>query len=752
MILAGIIFMKIKSIYKIILIFTVGIFYSYDSIAQVNVFKLVKEVQKNCQRQYKNIHSLSFKAKSLRYLYFKMENYNIRLVPEYEEYYFDGYWIKADSLRIIVTALNRVINEHPLGIHDYNIPEEIQKIDESITLPNPFRFSYDIPSIDIQKRDDFKQRKNIDWPVYPFAEGADSLYSYEISGTMKALSSGSDEMNIITLMVMPKYEEIPSVIGTFKIDIDKKIVTSSNIIFNEAARIVNRSNVRSPLAGPYSPVKHHEHFKSKINHALFHSSFWFPQQIEEEYLIQMMGFNLKLYHVIDFFSYSVNNELPDTTILKNKKILYLRDKNLEKNLYKEYAGTGKLSAEEENRIITENENLFASEDIHSGIFNSDLIGREVLNLKNGYKSSRLFASASRFADFFAYNRVEGFKINYGLDLTNLMLKNSILSLDGGYGFSDKHFKGSASILYFLNERKSVFLEGSIYKNIEFNEDKTLFPILKNSFSSLFFNTDYHDYYYTSGQNIGLGVIASRNLSVKLSAVSQTEKNAIVNTKFSIFKPKTLFRFNPEIIEGKFKGIRSTFLYKRDCFSLKISGEITSENRFNSDFSYSLLNTKMVWNYNINPVSSLIFTFNGGTSSGTLPPQRWFDFGGKSLFNFYGNLRGVEYKAFTGDKMAFGMLEYSTYLVNFIDIPCKLNVLTIIKRLIKFNVWTGFGWSQLAEKNRLFAAGINTPGDVTDGTYYEYGIGIAGFYDMFRLDFLRNSISKNKVQISLNVFK
>ena len=161
---------------------------------------------------------------------------------------------------------------------------------------------------------------------------------------------------------------------------------------------------------------------------------------------------------------------------------------------------------------------------------------------------------------------------------------------------------------------------------------------------------------------------------------------------------------------------------------------------------------MVWNYNINPVSSLIFTFNGGTSSGTLPPQRWFDFGGKSLFNFYGNLRGVEYKAFTGDKMAFGMLEYSTYLVNFIVIPCKLNVLTILKRLIKFNLWTGFGWSQLAEKNRLFAAGINTPGDVTDGTYYEYGIGIAGFYDMFRLDFLRNSISKNKVQISLNVFK
>ncbi|MBN2092888.1 hypothetical protein JW964_24920, partial [candidate division KSB1 bacterium] len=198
---------------------------SYQVIGQENLNELIQKVQENSQKAYNEIQSVNFEGHSKTYVYFGYGPFNIKMVPYLDERYFDGYWMKPDSLRIIIKA-RKFVNPDS-GDNDF---EEIGP------PPNPFRFLYDASALglkDVKANDSSKIN-----PIYPFALGADSLYSY-----YKISEVGFGENVVVTLRVEPKSATIPGVIGTFQIDKNRCEVVGSEVITNEAASFT-QSNIK----------------------------------------------------------------------------------------------------------------------------------------------------------------------------------------------------------------------------------------------------------------------------------------------------------------------------------------------------------------------------------------------------------------------------------------------------------------------------------------------------------------------------
>lgn len=695
--------------------------------AQDDVKTFINQVQINSQRSYDMINTVTFKAHSKMYLYFGFNPLRIKLIPYLEEYYLDGTWIKPDSLRLNVKALKKIVPDST----NLNI-EEISK-GLPVPLPNPFQFTYD-PSVIASKRSRIKKDVEIYvWPLYPFAMGADSLYNYEVVSEIK-----SKYMTVVEVKVAPKDPSLPGVIGTFQIDKNKCVVVGSDYIFNEAAGFVEPDEVR------WLDENHHV----KTKKALLYTSFWLPEMIEEEFDFAILGFKVKVHRVLEFESYDVNPAEPQEESIVNKRIAYNRDPALEDSIFVKPPYPNRLTREEEEEIIQKIEDKFAAKDLFKELIESESIAKEAVIQGLEQRSERYLQIAQKFGSFLQYNRVEGVRLGYETTLPGIGLQNSVISLKGAYGFVDERWKGEAAYLYYIDKKKKLFIEGNLFETTGFEENRTIVSTGKNTFTSLVLKRDYRDHYYKEGGSLSIGYRVTDNLALKLTGVSQTEESASTNAKFSIFKNKEEFRLNPGIIGGEFRGLRGTIFYRTYHIDADLAAEYTDKSLLHSDYSYSRVYGKVRMSYRPTYHTNLYLSLNGGISGGDIPPQRWFDFGGKIFANYHGNLRGVGYKAFTGDRIAYGTLEYVVNGDVFYNLGLKRSYL----KIMKFTFWSGAGWSELSDRNIRYAAGVDTPVRTAENVYHEFGIGIGDKLNIFRVDFIYNSISKNNILIGFNFLK
>lgn len=695
---------------------------------------LLKKTQENSQRSYNEINSVTFEGRSKTYAYFGYGPFDIKLVPFMEDYYFDGFWRKPDSLRIIIKAIRTV-------------EPDTQKIRYGgfIPLPNPFQFTYDPSAFGINKGSGDSTATNL-WPLYPFAFGSDSVYRYE-----KINEIGFGENKVFTIKVTPTKSYIPAVSGKFMVDANKQEVVGSDVIFNEAASYT-RASMASERKGKKKSFTFSlggsENHKVKTEKVLLYETYWLPSIVEEEFEIHWVGIKLKVYRLIEFTNYVVNSELPDSSKVIDRKIVYQIDPELEKKVIPDSTYRNRLSKEEQEQIIKKIEDRFSSAKLLTDLIQSGDIAEQAIKIGWEQRVGPYFHFAEQIANYFRYNRVEGLWLRYGFNLSNLILKNSALSLNAGYGFKDKRWKGNVALLLFLNYQKNIFIESNFYRTIGFEEPSRLITTWENTFTSLMYKGDYRDYYYKEGANLGVGFLPAENLALKLSLVSQEESNAANHTRFSLFKYKQPFRFNPAIAEGRFNGFQSVILYRIYNLDLDLLAEYTDMKNFHSDFSYALIKANLQKRYRLTEYSDLNIFTSAAVSTGKLPPQRWFDYGGKTFMNYHGNLRGVDYKAFTGDRMINSTVEYSIIGSEFYNRGLKVGFL----KALKLHLWSGIGWSSLSEKSKRFALNINTPTETTDGVYHEFGIGIGDRFNILRIDLVWNSISNNKISASLNVLR
>lgn len=744
--------------------------------AQDDLMDLVREVQVNTQRTYDYIQSVQYSGYSRFQVYVGWNALGLNFVPLTEEYHFNGIWLKPDSVRIEIIALR---------VATPDTGSQAMNIGSGLPLPNPFQFSYDASALGTDKEDERKREiekkkresearrgikveaktekkegkrkvsvsvgvsmENPHWPLFPFAAGADSIYNYDLVSEI-----GFGYKKVYEIYVTPKYVTIPGVVGTFQVDPDEKVVVGSDVVFNEAAHFLQKEMDTEDmplLIRPFMSVD--EAHKAKTKMALVYSTYWMPETVQEDFFVKIWGIKAKVSRELHFTSYLINEELPDTSEFADKKLTMKRDSALEKEIFKDWQGPATLPEGLEDKLIREAEKAFAALDLNDEIFDSDFMAKEAFKIRFGGRGQKYFNIAQQYSDNIRYNRVEGLRLDYGLTFSNSLVTNNALIVKGGYGFKDKRWKGEASMLHYIDKRRKFFIEGNLYYTTAYDENRKLFSTTKNTFSSLFFNTDYRDYYYKNGGSLGIGCRVTDNIALKVMGVSHTEESAENHTRFSIFKYNAPFRLNPEIIEGEFRGLRASLLYRTGYINADILAEYSDKQTMHSDFSYTSVRANLRWNYKIDKLHSIYFVLSGAVSDRCLPPQRWFDFGGRSFLNYNGNLRGVGYKAFTGDRMAYGTFEFMRYGKHLFDFSKDDNRWDNYLLILKFTFWGGFGWSELSDKNWLYVAGIRTPMQTTNGVYHEFGIGISDRFNFFRLDFIRNSISKNNILIGFNFLR
>lgn len=721
---------SLNTLTSFLLCFALIFFYLTSAIAEDDFMTFIKKVQETSQQSYDEIQSVTFKGHSKSSVYFAFSPFEIKLIPIMEEYYFDGFWIKPDSLRIIIKALRTVEPD-----------SEKIRYGGMIPLPNPFQFIYDPSALGMQKtmRDSINQ--NI-WPLYPFALGSDSVYHYT-----KINELGFDENKILIVKVTPVKSNIPAVTGNFMIDANKHVIVASDVIFNEAATFTRASVQREKRRFTLS-IGGSENHKVKTEKALLYGSYWLPTFVEEEFEIHILGVKAKVYRIIEFNSYTVNSEEIDSAMFANKKVEYKIDPDLEKEVFSDSLPKHKLTKAEQEQIIKKIEDNFSSTKLFYDLIESDAVAEEAVKIGWEQTVGPYFRVAQQIGKLASFNRVEGLRMNYGFNLSNFLLNNSVIALNGGYGFKDKDWTGELSFFNFLTNQKSVFFEGNLFRSLGYEESTRLISTGKNTITSLLYKGDYRDYYYKQGFDLGFGWRFTENFAAKVSFVSQTEKSADNNTRFSIFNYSKAFRQNPEIVAGKFNGVRTSVLYRAYNFDAELFMEYTGNKYLQSYFSYSLMKTNILKRYRLSEYSDLHICASAGFATGKLPPQRWFDFGGKTFMNYHGNLRGVDYKTFTGDRMINSTVEYSLIGSEFYDHGLKAGFI----KALKLHLWSGIGWSSLSEKSKRFALNINTPIATTDGMYHEFGIGLGDRFNILRVDFVRNRISENKILVSLNVLR
>jgi len=737
-----------------------------DVFAQENFNDLIRQVQINNQQFYDNINSVTFSGHTKTYIYVSYPIFDTQVIQEYEEYYFEGFWQKPDSLRLIITAFrNAGVSPDYGGDNIYIKVDSAYRgiktkknsdgdsawvsIKQGVPLLNPFHFTYETDSDSTQINE---AKKVFQWPVFPFVLGADSIYDYEIISTVGFGSVDANMRRIAEVFVSPKDPNFPAVTGTFQIDADKKVVVGSDFVFNDATDYLHHSLTNHP---DFEIIKYFDvDAETVINtkKALFYSEYWLPQFIEEEFFSEVFGFHYKIHRIIEYDNYIINPEQSQLEKFVNKKLIFTADSTKEKELFENLSNPATLTEKEEREIIDKVENDIVLQDLLGSLFDSESTVKDAV--RKGFKDRTpgYLQLAHQLMNNFRYNRVEGFRADLMRNIVIPGLKNSVLSLRSGYGFHDSRWKAESALIYYPEPRKKLFLEGNLYYTTGFEETKKTITTGRNSFSSLIIKDDFRDYYYKTGGSVGVGYKAGGNLALKLSYVSQKEENAVTNTKFSIFRSKESFRYNPEILEGRFQGLKANLLYRTNNLIFDLFAEYTDRKLLGSDFTYSLLKSDFSYNYHINRKNNFSFNLTAGISSGNLIPQRRFDFGGKTFADYSGNLRGVEYKYFTGDRMVYSTLEFNHFFGTMSEYDNTKPWFKNLKKILKFSIWSGVGWSELSEKNRILYAGFNTPVRVTDGIYSEYGIGIADILNLLRVDFIVNNVGNNKVIVGLNFMR
>ncbi len=713
------------------ILFTLLSFNITSVIARNEFAEFIKQVQINSQQSYDEINSASFKGHSKTYIYFAYNPFLVKMIPLMDEYYFDGFWMKPDSLRIVVTAQRKITADS----------SDTGEIAKNFPLPNPFLFLYNASVIGIADSDTSEESQQF-WPLYPFAIGADSVYHYE-----KIHEIGFGDNRVLTVSVTPTQENIPAVSGTFQIDANKHVVVGSNVIFNEAATFINAAAKKERKKITLS-ISGSENHRIKTHKELLYGKYWLPTMVEEDFDIKFWGITVKANRIIEFENYVVDPVIEDTAAIVNQKVTYKPEPELERKLFADVPHPDRLTKQEREQLIGTIENQLASVDLYKDLFESQSLARQAMKLGMEQRFGRYVQWLQNLGNYVLYNRVEGIRLSYGINLSNMLTKNSAISLSAGYGISDERRKAHIGVLQFFDSRKKFFADANIYNTTGYEEDRQLITTGKNTFISMLYKGDYRDYYYKTGGSIGLGYRATDNMALKLSVVSHTEERAKTNTKFSILNYNNNFRLNPEIKVGIFRGLRALFIYKKHHVDANIVAEYTNHNQLRSDYSYAFIKANLLRSFNPTYHSKFTVYTSAAISYNNLPPQRWFDFGGRTFLNYYGNLRGVNYKEFTGDRMVYGTLEYAIKGTEFYDRGLQWNPI----KAVKLTLWAGLGWSSLSANNKNLFKNVNTPTNTADDIYYEIGIGFGDALNIFRIDFTHNSISKNRIEVGVNVLQ
>jgi hypothetical protein len=278
-----------------------------------------------------------------------------------------------------------------------------------------------------------------------------------------------------------------------------------------------------------------------------------------------------------------------------------------------------------------------------------------------------------FSENIAYNRVDGFKLAGEVKYHDLNSLLPDMTIEAGYAFSAKRLRLLLSFEQRLKYSPFVILGGSIYKQLQ-SDDNFIMSDKENTAFALFFTEDYKDFYEAKGGNIYLKYKPNSMISLESGYnYFETKWLRAYRHLWSLFGGNKLFRYNfssvdegyrlpsiQEIDNSAMGTIYSKFDYSsKSSFNnpfeesgWKVSAAIEwSHPDLNSDFDFRRYSINVRRFHKLNDNSVIIARGIYANSGGYLPMHRRYFLGG------VGSLPGYEHKEFMGTQFWMTNFEY-----------------------------------------------------------------------------------------------
>lgn len=457
----------------------------------------------------------------------------------------------------------------------------------------------------------------------------------------------------------------------------------------------------------------------KQQFSLYDSIFWMPTDIRVSggLTVRIIGFSLPrigLDQTSVMYDYAVNVPIPDSVLQKPRLTVDSSAATFDSTFWQEHHVLP-LTEEEQTAFET-------------------LDSTQTLEKQFEPKGPLASLASENTGDFLGivdarFTRVEGFFFG-GRYTTDSLIQQTSVHASAGYGFSDNLFKYKLGGTYYFTAKKSLSIGGEVYRKLQNVPDGDFYSPFAISLMALIDKNDYRDYYLGTGWRGFISVQPSRRMSATLGFLNEKQTAMDVTSNYSFFSRNVPFRPNPPIIEGTMRSIQFDVLLgpqrspldltNRNALELSVEHSSPS---LGSEFDFTRYHGLLQWNiktFSQSLLFSPVLRVNliAGTSSGTVPPQRYFTVDTRaSGYAPFGTLRGGIVKEFVGDRYVMLNLEHNFRTVPFLvlDIPFLYrNGIELIVHGSAAQTWLGK---------------TSTSG----GWYYEAGIGINRILDIIRFD-------------------
>ncbi|OGB60605.1 MAG: hypothetical protein A2Y94_03075 [Caldithrix sp. RBG_13_44_9] len=317
-----------------------------------------------------------------------------------------------------------------------------------------------------------------------------------------------------------------------------------------------------------------------------------------------------------------------------------------------------------------------------------------------------------------------------------------LDLFGGYktGHDDWFYGGQVTLL--PGEKSRWKSRIGYYENTDTRYSTSLYPLLFSSVHTLLGYRDYYDFFRNRKFNfdisLALPVLQSR---LTLGYNFENHQNLSKSTDFNLLGRDVIQRENPVLPVGELRSLNFQLTAGEDYIPFGIIGqnhltllaEFCPSEIIKSDFNYRLFKAALdlriptFLRRRLLP-NAFDIRLAAGTSSGSLPPQRFGTLDGAlQIFSPFPSFKSLIGKAYEGEKY-FGIF----WEHNFRTLPFEV-----------------VGWRQLAQKNIgiiLHGASGRTWIEedpqkelsyqpvYQDRFHHEIGLSVNGLFNFFRIDF------------------
>ena len=635
--------------------------------------EIIRRAIANKQHWIERLHSYEMRA------FTRQTIYRDTAVAGINESFTTGYWQQGDTLREIVRQRRQTANI-PDSYNLASVGRILNFSDEEITFIG-YRF------------------------VGPTARDALDYYDYRLLRTRS--SHGQD---IYEIRMLPRSRTVPLFDGTISIAGNSYALVGVDVRPNVAFTIPFTKEIQ---------LRYRQQF------GLYESTFWMPNdiRIEAGFTIGFMGLTIPrigLEQTSVISDYSINTAIPDSVFKKPRLVIDSSAARFDSSYWATNAVLPLSPLEQRAYHTLDSAQSLDVQFRPSGAAVS--IG-----------SDAGLGKALSFADI-TFNRVEGFHLGGQMDLDSL---SSTFSASAGlaYGFSDRLWTYRLGGTYYPGVSRIFGIGAEAFRRVDHAPDRGYFTPFDNLLSSLLAKEDYRDYFRAEGWSSYLTWQGPHALRGRITYTSEREDSLSRRTNFSIFYPSRLYRTNIRAQEGMLRSLRLDVRLGADPVpldlilgnSMDISAEHSSPRLTGGDFDFTRLDGVLTLNIPTFAQSYLLkpgfrIRASAGTSSGSLPVQRWFSLESALASDApFGVLRAARIREFSGTGYAAITVEH-----NFRTLPfLALGIPFLYEHSLELIVF-GSAAHTWAHDNAV--------SNTTAGLYGEAGFSLSRIFDLFRADF------------------